>query len=169
MGQCCGGRVEVMLEPVIANSPRLLLFGAGHVGKALVDLLTPLEIPIRWIDRRQEMFEGYTPSALLEFVNHDDEIQEASECKADSLALVMTHSHTLDYDIVQRLLQAENCPRVLLIGSATKAKSFQSRLKQMGVSAQRLEKLECPIGSKSRYKHPKAVAIGIAARVLDLL
>jgi xanthine dehydrogenase accessory factor len=164
LGQCCGGHVTVLFE--VLRPPRLLiaLFGAGHVGKALVKLLADLPCRVRWIDPRPEALPANLPPNVLAVRTAQPE-QTVASLAPGSVVLVMTHDHQLDFEIVAAALQRADLPAVGLIGSDTKRARFLSRLNRLGIMG---EKLICPIGLAGiEGKQPAVVAVSIAAQVLQ--
>lgn len=167
LGQCCGGRVTLMFEPVVPPSSTLYLFGAGHVGREVVDVLSGLpDLRIVWVDGRDEQFPADLPDGVRRVVSDLPEA-EALEAPAGSAFLVMTHSHDLDFRLVETVLRRGGHSWLGLIGSATKKARFLRRLEARGLDAQGLV---CPIGVEGiRDKHPRAIAIAVAAQVLQAL
>jgi len=184
LGQCCGGEVELQYEYVSAadaSSLRkrlaphyqpLALFGGGHVGRALVHVLSTLPLQIRWIDSRDEIF----PTTLAETVQceHSDPVQSAvPHLASGSRVLVMSFSHAEDLDIVAACLTRQRArgdlPYIGLIGSKTKWASFRSRLIARGFSEAELAHVTCPIGIAGiADKRPEAIAVAVAAQLLLL-
>jgi xanthine dehydrogenase accessory factor len=145
----------------------VLLFGAGHVGRALVLALAPLPFAVRWIDPRPDWFPERAP-ANAESVATVDPSAEIDAAPPGAFVVVMTHSHPLDLDIVARALQLGHFPYVGLIGSATKRARFESRLRDMGIDARRIAGLVCPIGApRVRDKSPAVIAATVAAELLQ--
>ncbi|MDE3176519.1 MAG: xanthine dehydrogenase accessory protein XdhC [Pseudomonadota bacterium] len=145
----------------------LLLFGAGHVGRALVLALAPLPFRVRWIDARPDAFPRYAPAnvELIRTAAPEAEIDAAPE---GAFVVVMTHSHPLDLAIVARALAAERFGYVGLIGSATKRARFLSQMRQAGLSEAALARLTCPIGVAGvADKAPAAIAAAVAAQLLQ--
>ena len=148
-----------------ALSP-VLLFGAGHVGRALALALAPLPFAVRWIDGRPAAFPAAVP-ARATTVAADDPVAELAAAPHSALVLAMTHSHALDYAIVEAALLSDRFAYVGLIGSASKRARFESRLRQAGVEAAGLARLVCPIGANgSASKHPAAIAASVAVELL---
>jgi|HubBroStandDraft_1064217.scaffolds.fasta_scaffold20094_3 xanthine dehydrogenase accessory factor len=144
----------------------LFLFGAGHVGRALVLALAPLPFRVTWIDPRPAAFPAETPLSGAMCVLADP-ATALDDAPADSFILVMTHSHALDFDIVARALAAPRFAYVGLIGSATKRARFLGRLRSLGLGDAAAERLVCPIGLTAiRSKLPAAIAAGVAADLL---
>jgi xanthine dehydrogenase accessory factor len=149
------------------SAPTILLFGAGHVGRALVMALAPLPFRVVWNDERPNAFPAAIP-ANAEVVTTPWSSTIAS-APAGSQALVMTHSHPLDLDIVAAALASDRIGHVGLIGSATKRARFVRRLGERGLPAGRISELRCPIGLGGiRGKEPAVIAASVAAECLAL-
>jgi xanthine dehydrogenase accessory factor len=144
----------------------VLVFGAGHVGRALVLALAPLPFAVRWIDSRPGAFPAAVPARVVT-VAPDDPVAELAAAPEGALVLVMTHSHALDYAIVEAALAARRFTYVGVIGSATKRARFESRLRQAGVDAATVARLVCPIGANGlASKLPAAIAASVAVELL---
>lgn len=216
LGQCCGGRVELLTEifdatalaaarklanaeslgaftteshlqsdrvlRIITAEPRqdggvmvehfgeakrpLYLFGAGHVGRALVLALAPLPFAIRWIDTRPDAFPSVVPANVVPLAVNP--VAELAQAEAGAFLLIMTHSHALDLAITERALRDERFPYVGLIGSASKRARFLSRLRQAGIADERFAAFKCPIGLAGiRSKEPAVIAASAAAELLE--
>ncbi|MCA1287394.1 xanthine dehydrogenase accessory protein XdhC [Salipiger bermudensis] len=155
-----------MVEPVARAERQLWIWGAGHVGRAVVATLAPLpELAISWIDTAPERFpqevpEGVTvvPAAQPErLVHHAPESAEH---------LILTYSHEIDFALCHALLE-HGFGFAGLIGSETKWARFGKRLATLGHPDARIARICCPIGQKSYGKHPQAIAIGVAAHLLN--
>ena len=144
----------------------VLLFGAGHVGRALVLALAPLPFAARWIDGRPDQFPQYVPQNVVT-VCTDDATRELAEASRDALVVIMTHSHPLDFDITAAALQQGTFDFVGLIGSETKRARFVSFAQQLGLSSREIDRLTCPIGiPQIKGKEPAVIAAGIAVQLL---
>jgi xanthine dehydrogenase accessory factor len=165
LGQCCGGHVTVLFE--VMRPPRLhiALFGAGHVGKALVKVLADLPCRVSWIDPRPEALPANLPPNVSP-VRTALPAQAVAALPAGSLVVVMTHDHALDFEIVAAGLARSDLLAVGLIGSDTKRARFAGRLTRLGLT---LDKLICPIGLPGiAGKEPAVVAISVAAQILQI-
>lgn len=172
LGQCCGGRVTLRIETLTEESLQEMensldvvtpvnLWGAGHVGRALALALAPLPFKITWWDVRDNAFPSVVPENVTCRLG-------APHHMKGGLVMVMTHSHALDFDIVDFALRKAEFPMVGLIGSETKATRFRKRLVQAGHTDIALERLTCPIGLKSvRSKLPAAIAASAAVQLLE--
>ncbi|MEO8738336.1 MAG: xanthine dehydrogenase accessory protein XdhC [Casimicrobiaceae bacterium] len=158
----------LLLEPVRPRDFRIVVFGAGHVGRALVAALSRLHAHIDWVDSRAEEFPAHLPD------NVDVEVTDTPECVIDdarggSYFLVLTHSHDLDYVLTERILRRGDFVYLGLIGSKTKHNTFERRLTQRGVSEALRERVTCPIGIPGiTGKEPAEIAIAVAAELLLL-
>jgi xanthine dehydrogenase accessory factor len=144
----------------------VLLFGAGHVGKAIVHALAPLPFRIAWIDSRGDAFPLDLPPLVSRVVAASPSGEVAS-APTGALYLVMTHSHPLDLEICARVLERDDFAFLGLIGSETKRARFASRLRAIGIPPHRLSRLTCPIGIPGvGSKLPAAIAAAVAAQLL---
>ncbi len=185
LGQCCGGVVHLLFEAITAaHMPGLrsrldcacmpvALFGGGHVGKALVQVLASLPFAVHWIDSRDEIFPADVPASVQ--CEHSDPVQAAvADLAAHSRVLIMSFSHAEDLDVVAACLLRQrkraDLPFVGLIGSKTKWATFRHRLTERGFSEAELAHITCPIGVPGIVgKEPEVIAVAVAAQLLQLL
>jgi xanthine dehydrogenase accessory factor len=183
IGQCCGGRVTLGLRRVDprratdlkaraarmeAEYPSVLIFGAGHTGRALAEALAPLPVNASLIDTRRAELEG----ATRKIRRVETPIPEASvrEAPAGSAFVVMTHDHALDFLITAEALNRGDAAYVGMIGSATKRAKFANWYREEGFDASRLPELVCPIGGNAvRDKRPPIIAALVAAELVAAL
>ena len=185
LGQCCGGVVHLRFElltaeeapalrtRLIATLQPLALFGGGHVGHALVEVMCRLPFSLTWIDSR----DGVFPKALPERVvcEHSEPVQSAVPSLApQSLVLIMSFSHAEDLDVLAACLKRQrehsDLPYIGLIGSQTKWATFRHRLSARGFSAAELAHVTCPIGLPGiEGKEPEVIAVAVAAQLLQSL
>ncbi len=149
------------------KSTPVVLFGAGHVGQALIKALENLPFKIQWIDSRRGMFPSSVPANVTIRLQADP-VAIVDEIGSQTFSIVMTHSHALDYDLVYRILQKREFGWLGLIGSATKRRRFDQRLLKAGIDQFTLQRLNCPIGLESvRGKHPAVIALSTSAQLLE--
>jgi xanthine dehydrogenase accessory factor len=183
LGQCCGGVVHLKFERIsaadapalkqrlLANGQPLALFGGGHVGRALVNVLSTLPYNVQWIDSRDEIFPAHLPSNVV--CEHSDPVHAAvADLPSGASVLVMSFSHAEDLDVVTACLKRQRLQGDLkfvgLIGSKTKWATFQHRLEAKGFSAEELAFITCPIGvSGITGKEPEVIAVSVAAQLLQ--
>jgi xanthine dehydrogenase accessory factor len=152
-------------EPVRASDFNIAVFGAGHVGAAVVNVLSGLDCNIRWIDSRPGIFRAVPRNARA--VESSEPALEVAAMPPSSFYLVMTHSHPLDFDICDRILRRSDAAYCGLIGSLTKRRRFEKRFRQQGLSQSAIDQLVCPIGVAGiSGKKPAEIAIAAAAEIL---
>lgn len=168
LAQCCGGRVTLLFECFPTASLNIVLFGAGHVGHAMVSILGQLPCRVRWMDSRDQVFPDGLPFNIQALQMNAPE-QAVEGCLPDAWYFVMTHSHVLDQQLVEAVLSRGDARFCGLIGSKSKAVSFRSRLKKKGFSAEELAGLSSPIGLDGiKGKSPMEIAVSAVAQVLQL-
>ncbi len=151
-----------MIEPLLRPERVLWIYGAGHVGRALVSVLAPLpDVAITWVDTAPGRFPAEVPGNVSPLVaqNPADAVRHAPPTAEH---FVLTFSHAFDLEICHRLL-ARGFHRAGLIGSATKWARFHKRLTALGHTPEQIARITCPIGDPSLGKHPQALALGVAA------
>lgn len=190
LGQCCGGAVTLVSEvfdqasvnmlsgldtaytrPIAPNialtepfgvpDTPLWIYGAGHVGRAIVEVLQGLPFSITWVDTAPDRFPEAMPGNVTPLIAADP-ARVVAYAPANARHLVLTYSHAIDLAICHALLK-HNFAFAGLIGSATKRARFHKRLTALGQNPSRIT---CPIGDKALGKHPRAIAIGVAAELL---
>jgi xanthine dehydrogenase accessory factor len=143
----------------------LWVWGAGHVGRAIVGVMGPLpQYAITWVDAREEAFPDALPQGVVPVVAAEPAVL-ARFAPRDAEHLILTHSHETDLAICHALLGHEFAGTGL-IGSATKWARFRARLAALGHSPARLSAIACPIGDPALGKHPQAIAVGVTAALL---
>jgi xanthine dehydrogenase accessory factor len=186
LGQCCGGVVHLSFEPVSASDITALalrlddgpgrlapvaLFGGGHVGHALAQVLAPLPFLLTWIDSREGVFPERVPPQVV--CEHCEPVQSAVASLApQSRVLIMSFSHAEDLDVVAACLKRQrersDLPYVGLIGSKTKWATFRRRLEARGFTPAELVHVTCPIGVPGiSGKEPEVIAVAVAAQLLQ--
>ncbi|MBC7193793.1 xanthine dehydrogenase accessory protein XdhC [Marinobacter sp.] len=168
LGQCCGGSVSVLIEAHPGCEQELVIFGAGHVARALVTILGDLPWRVTWVDERADQFPAEIPANIR--IHHtDDPAGDAPALCAGKQVLILTHNHQLDFELCRILLTAGNCAGIGLIGSDTKAERFRQRLIHRGFSPDQINTIRCPVGrSDVPGKRPMEVAVSICAELLSL-
>lgn len=166
LGQCCGGRVTLLFEVFAATALPVYLFGAGHVARALVGLLSHLPVKVQWIDSRAGEFPVEIPIGIQRVIAEQPEDQ-VLEMPAGAYVLAMTHLHPLDYAICEAVLRRRDASYLGVIGSQTKAQRFRLRLQHRGFSASDIEFMHCPVGlSAVPGKRPMEIAVAVAADII---
>lgn len=167
-GQSCEGKATLLFEPFVPADFTIALFGAGHVGKAIVGVLAGAPARVLWIDGRAEQFPAEIPPNVTKILS-ESPADEVKAVPRGAYALVMTHTHDLDFAICERLLTRGDCRYVGMIGSAGKRRTLDAQLARKGVSEDLIRSLHCPIGLPGLTgRHPREIAIAVAAELLGL-
>lgn len=220
LGQCCGGLVNLLFEPIVeacewlrvaieyerlnkewvrevplhegqvrvrqyedeatgltesgsfievncSSGIELTLFGAGHVGRAIVDTMRELPVRIRWVDNRDDVFPLDVPDNV-EVVNTDTPEAEIDAANDEAYFLVMTHEHGLDQQLCEHILKHDKFVYFGLIGSHTKRRMFEKRLVRRGIESEKFDRMICPIGIDGvNSKQPAMIAIAVAAQIMQ--
>lgn len=166
-GQCCGGTVELLYE-VMNDSPQVYIFGAGHVGQALANILVGTPFGVHLIDDRKEWIAH--SNIHVQVQRHEMSAQEflhdMPESVTKTFVVVMTHDHSVDQEIIEKVV-FKNTAYIGLIGSDSKWARFKQRFEQKGLNLQHFEKVHCPIGVDiGGGKSPQEVAISVAGQLL---
>lgn len=157
---------DLVREVFVDQRTPVLLFGAGHVGRALTLALAPLPFRVRWIDSRDDAFPQLMPQNVTAVIAADIEA-EIRLAPWNAAVLVMTHSHPLDLAIVSAALKRADLSFVGLIGSETKQARFMRRLNDSGLGEAARERLVSPIGlPQISGKEPAVIAASIVADLL---
>ncbi|MGR5244459.1 xanthine dehydrogenase accessory protein XdhC [Vibrio sp. PNB23_22_6] len=166
LGQCCGGIVTLSFEPIGQPRHLLALFGAGHVAKALIPILATLPFKVIWIDERAEQFPSHLPKNVEKRLT-EDPVGEVHHLPENCMYLVLTHSHHLDFELARAILTRGDCRYFGLIGSLTKRKRFDYRLKERGFDDDAINNMTCPIGIEAvKGKHPAEIAVAVAGELI---
>lgn len=166
LGQCCGGATVLLFEPIGRAQARIAVFGAGHVGRALVPLLASLPCQVRWIDSREAEFPDPLPRGVERIVS-DEPVDEVAEQPAGTYFIVMTHNHQLDLELTAAILARNDFTWFGLIGSKSKRARFEHRLRERGLASEVVQRMRCPMGlAEVKGKLPMEIAVSIAGEVI---
>ncbi len=142
----------------------VFVYGAGHVGAALARILAPLpHVEVTVADMRAQFTDGL-PDNVLRFSGRRPQEVMAS-APGYGAHLIVTHEHELDLELCNLVLRRP-FTYAGLIGSETKWTRFRKRLRALGHRESDIVRIDSPIGDPGLGKHPQAIAIGAAARVL---
>jgi xanthine dehydrogenase accessory factor len=179
LGQCCGGTVTLRYRPLADSAPAawsstqsrfsLQLYGAGHVGRAIVRLLEGIVCRVTWIDERDGEFPSAPSAPHIERLCVEPVQAEVANAVPGSCYLVLTHSHSLDLAITEAILRRADFGYLGLIGSKTKRARFLHRFEERGIAPETLARLTCPIGLPGIVgKEPEVIAVAVVAQLLEV-
>lgn len=190
LGQCCGGSATVLIETFVACQFHIGIFGAGHVAKSIVTILSGLNCKVSWVDSREDEFPLEIPANVNKIVSSDP-CDELAGLPNGSDILILTHNHQLDFELCLTALKRNRNPlqqlrSIGLIGSQTKALRFQKRLfdrlldqitysetqnqsPEKKITAEQIQAIRCPVGLSSvPGKLPMEVAVSIVGELIAI-
>jgi xanthine dehydrogenase accessory factor len=180
LGQCCGGELTLRFVPLTSDladpttwaAPpsrfHLQLYGAGHVGRAIVRILEAVPCVVEWIDEREAEFPAARgESSHIVRVCVEPVEAEVTQAPPGAFYLVLTHSHELDLAIAQAVFRRGDFGWFGLIGSKSKRARFEHRLLERGVAPELMARMVCPIGLPGiEGKEPGVIAAAVVAQML---
>ncbi|ABC38016.1 xanthine dehydrogenase accessory protein XdhC [Burkholderia thailandensis E264] len=165
------GGAPLLTETIAPRAFSVVLFGAGHVGAALVRVLGTLPCHVRWVDERDAQFPPPDTLAGIRNLSLDanDAPDEAiDEAQPGAYFVVMTHNHARDLELAHRILSRGDYAYFGMIGSRTKRMQFEHRLAARGIDPRQIARMQCPIGVPGIVdKAPEAIAIAVSAQILQ--
>jgi len=174
LSQCCGGVVSLNFEFHPASNMNVIIYGAGHVGQCLATVLQRLPCHTTVYDQRQEWLdklpsEDSREGSVIPKRLGDNPFLSVESCPDNACYFVMTHSHELDFDLVEAIISRGDSRYCGLIASNSKAGKFKSRLRRKGFTDSDLAKLTSPIGASGKTGNiPMQVAIAAASELLQV-
>ncbi len=167
LGQCCGGEVDVFIEPVLPQS-QVVVFGAGHIAEHLVPMLKKLNFRVSLVDERAERI------GLPHFDMADTKLNELPTDALRGLKfndglyiIVLTHAHVHDEEIVEYCLD-KPLKYLGLIGSRTKWEKFKARYRAKGFKDEAFARVKTPIGLDIGAESPFEIAVSIIGELIKL-
>ncbi len=159
-----------LLETRAKPNAALILFGAGHVGRATVKMLTDLPFDITWVDSRNAEFPDVIPANVSQQLT-EEPLSIIANASADTLFVIFTHNHQLDYELTKAILNRKDAKFCGLIGSATKRARFENKLlRERVITQEELPQLTCPIGIAGiTGKEPEIIAASLTAQLLQVI
>jgi xanthine dehydrogenase accessory factor len=182
IGQCCGGRVTLRIERLPRHRvqqmleternsvhPAVFIYGAGHVGRALAAALAPLPFRTTLIDSRGDELALFSAAGVA-VLQSDKPLSIAENAPAGSAHVIMTHSHAIDSLIGAAVLEQNSFGYLGIIGSRTKRNSFSKAFREIGIPAERIARVVCPIGgNRVKDKRPEVIAALVAAELVETM
>ena len=168
IGMTCGGIVRVYFEAFNVIRWNIVVFGAGHVANALVDVLMKLDCRVTCIDPRPEWLEKLPESSKLTKVHSTDMPGQVAAIPDGAFVVLMSMGHTTDKPILLEILRTRTFPYVGVIGSNAKAKRLRQDVLDAGLPAEMTKAFFCPVGLEIGSNHPHEIAISVAAQLLQV-
>ena len=166
LGMQCGGKMTIYFE-VVNSAPRLLIFGAGHIGKVLSDMAVNYHFNISLIDNREDVFKNIREDVKM--INESfPEAYEKMDFRENDFVVITTYKHTYDEEIAAHVLQQ---PHAYLGMMASKRKAALAKKKwaDRGIEEGKIAKVFSPIGVDIQCETPEEIALSIMAQLVDEL
>ena len=168
IGMTCGGIVRVYFEAFNVTRWNIVVFGAGHVASALIEVLLRLDCRVTCYDTREEWLSRLPSSSRLTKVLSTDMPSEVAKIPEGSFVVLMTMGHTTDKPILIEILRTRKFPYLGVIGSNAKAKRLRQDVVNAGLPEEQTKAFFCPVGLDIGSNHPHEIAISVAAQMLQL-
>lgn len=168
IGMTCGGIVRVYFETFNVTRWNIVVFGAGHVSHAVIDILAKLDCRITCIDPREEWLARVPPSPKVTKVHTTDMPSQVASIAEGSFVLLMTMGHTTDKPILLEILRTRTFPYLGVIGSNAKAKRLRQDVLDAGLPQESTKAFLCPVGLEIGSNHPHEIAVSVAAQMLQV-
>ena len=168
IGMTCGGIVRVYFEAFNVTRWNIVVFGAGHVAQAVIDILKTLDCRITCIDPRDEWLSRLPSSPKVTKVLAPDMPSQVASIPEGSFVLLMTMGHTTDKPILIEILRTRTFPYLGVIGSNAKAKRLRQDVLDAGLPPESTKAFFCPVGLEIGSSHPHEIAVSVAAQMLQI-
>lgn len=153
-----------LVEPITQPHQPVWIYGAGHVGRAIIDTMQGLPYDITWVDTNADRFPTQIPEHVTQLIAQNPALV-AKHAPHNAQHFILTYSHVIDLELCHAIL-SHSFKSLGLIGSKTKRARFTSKLRNLGHSHTQISRIICPIGDPSLGKEPKAIALGITTALL---
>ncbi len=168
IGMTCGGIVRVYFEAFNVIRWNIVVFGAGHVANALVDVLLKLDCRVTCIDPREEWLSKIPDAPRLKKVLVTDMPSQVASIPEGSFVLLMSMGHTTDKPILIEILRTRTFPYLGVIGSNAKAKRLRQDVLDAGLPPESTKAFFCPVGLEIGSNLPLEIAVCVAAQMLQI-
>ncbi|HUP62703.1 MAG TPA: xanthine dehydrogenase accessory protein XdhC [Thermoanaerobaculia bacterium] len=168
IGMTCGGIVRFYFEVFNVTRWNIVVFGAGHVASALIDILLRLDCRVTCLDTREEWLARVPESPKLTKVLSADLPSEVAKIAEGSFVVLMTMGHTTDKPILIEVLRTRKFPYLGVIGSNAKAKRLRQDVRDAGLPEEMTKAFFCPVGIEIGSNHPQEIAVSVAAQLLQI-
>lgn len=164
LGMQCGGKMNIYFEAMNA-APRLLIFGAGHIGKVLAKMAMNFHFNVSLIDNRPEVLNEIAPGIEIIHKEFSDAYKELV-FRENDFVVITTYKHTYDEEIAAYVLEQ---PHAYLGMMASKRKAAVARKKweEKGIDPIKIEKIFSPIGVDIQCETPEEIALSVMAQLVD--
>ncbi|MGI8906273.1 MAG: XdhC family protein [Candidatus Sumerlaeaceae bacterium] len=163
----CGGKLKALIEPV-GTEEKLIIFGGGHISKALVELCQALDFEITVTDDREQFANAERfPTVQNRLAMPFEEQFQSLAVDPNTSIVIVTRGHSYDEFCMQQALRT-SAKYIGLVGSRTKVAVFRSHLREKGFNDAEIARVECPCGVDIGAETPEEIAVSIAARLIQV-
>jgi xanthine dehydrogenase accessory factor len=163
----CGGVVKLYFESYNVGRWRIVIFGAGHVSNALINLLVHFDCVITCIDPRQEWLSKLPKSPRLTTIQTSDMPSKVKDLPDDAYVILMSMGHDTDQPVLIEILRTRRFPYLGVIGSDAKANVLRRNLAEAGLPKDAQQAFHCPIGIEIGTNHPYEIALSVIAQLIQ--
>ena len=164
LGMQCGGKMNIYFES-INSSPRLFIFGAGHIGKVLSAMAVNYPFNVSLIDNREGVFQNIGDGVKM--VNKPfPEVYENIDFRENDFVVITTYKHTYDEEIAAHFLKQPQA-YIGMMASKRKAALARKKWEELGISTEKIAKVFSPIGVDIQCERPEEIALSIMAQLVD--
>lgn len=168
VGMTCGGAVKLYFETHNRAPWEIIVFGAGHIANALIELLLKLECRITCIDPRAEWLDKLPPSPKLIRVHEENMPSKVASLPSGAFVILTTMGHSTDKPILLEIFKQERkFPYLGVIGSDAKAARLYKDIDEAGLPPELKDAFYCPLGLDFGSNHPQEIAFSIVAQLLQ--
>ena len=167
LGMVCGGVATIFVESSQHKSWNIAVYGAGHVGQALIHLLKTFACQIYWIDGRNEWLEKQPLHPRVKTILSDDLSKIPATLPENTYHIIATPGHAFDLEVLKGVLRLKNTPYIGVIGSKVKARTIRASLMNEGFTTADTERFHCPMGLPIGNNTPAEIAVSIASQILE--
>jgi xanthine dehydrogenase accessory factor len=166
LGMCCGGEMEVLVDPMGAPE-RVVICGGGHIALVLAPLCDNVGFDVTVCDELEEFasVERFPRARLLSSFDPRDWADLPLD--EHTYVVIATRDHAVDQRILEQILDRD-LAYLGVIGSRGKLGRFRKRLEAKGFDPARIEHVRGPIGLDIGADTPEEIAVSVVAELIGL-
>jgi xanthine dehydrogenase accessory factor len=167
IGMSCGGSMSIFLEP-LNPAPQLLIFGAGHIGTVLAQIVKTMEFNVTVIDNRPDFANRDRLPWVDEVIAGEYlDAMEKIDFNESTYVVILTHKHAHDFEVIEKCMQKPH-RYVGMIGSKKKVETVFNKLRKKGIGDDAIKSIHAPIGMDIAANTPAEIAIAISAQLVSV-
>lgn len=161
----CGGKMDVLVEPAYPPDP-VVIFGCGHVGSAIYNILKEIDFEVTMVDDREKFTSvSRFPEAKMVICSKFRESFQALEIDENYYLIICTRAHDHDEECLRIALKSP-AAYVGMLGSHGKVKRMSRIMEEEGIPVDRIKQIHAPIGLDIGAVTPAEIAISVAAEMI---